>query len=78
MVYRNPKELLSEIKRIMDLHDIQMKDLAIRMHKSQQSISQIFQNSNPKCSTIFEICEALNIELDANFIYKKDDTNNLL
>lgn len=74
MVYKNPKELLSEIKRIMDLSDIQMKELAIRMHKSPQSVSQIFQNSNPKCSTIFEICEALNLDFEANFIYRKDDT----
>lgn len=67
MICSTPKELLAEIKKYMDLHDIQIKDLAVNMKKSQQSVSQIFQNGNPKCSTIFEICEALNISIDIDF-----------
>ena len=72
MICSTPKELLAEIKKYMDLHDIQIKDLAVNMKKSQQSVSQIFQNGNPKCSTIFEICEALNISIDVDFINKSD------
>ena len=72
MICLTPKELLAEIKKYMDLHDIQIKDLAVNMKKSQQSISQIFQNGNPKCSTIFEICEALNINVDIDFKNKSD------
>ena len=72
MICSTPKELLVEIKKYMDLHDIQIKDLAVNMQKSQQSVSQIFQNGNPKCSTIFEICEALNISIDVDFINKSD------
>ena len=56
----------------MDLNDINMKTLAINMHKSQQSISQIFQNSNPRVSTLLEICEALNICIDFKLIDKSD------
>lgn len=67
MICSTPKELLAEIKKYMDLHDIQIKDLAVNMKKSQQSVSQIFQNGNPKCSTIFEICKALNISIDIDF-----------
>ena len=67
MICSTPKELLAEIKKYMDLHDIQIKDLAVNMKKSQQSVSQIFQNGNPKCSTIFEICEALDVSIDINF-----------
>lgn len=74
MLCNTPKELLSEIKKHMDLNNIPMKELALRMKKSQQSISQIFQNENPKCSTLFEICNALNIQIDVNFI-EKGDTN---
>ena len=74
MICSTPKELLVEIKKYMDLHDIQIKDLAVNMQKSQQSVSQIFNNGNPKCNTIFEICDALNVELDVNFI-NKSDTN---
>ena len=67
MICSTSKELLAEIKKYMDLNDIQLKDLAVNMKKSQQSVSQIFQNGNPKCSTIFEICEALNVSIDINF-----------
>ena len=72
MICYSTKELLAEIKRYMDIHDIQMKDLAIRMDKSQQSISQIFQNGNPKCSTLFEVCSALNLNIDIRLINKSD------
>ena len=72
MICTTPKELLAEIKKYMDLHDIQTKDLAVNMKKSQQSVSQIFQNGNPKCSTIFEICEALNIYINVDFKNKSD------
>ena len=67
MICSTPKELLAEIKKYMTLNDIQIKDLAVNMKKSQQSVSQIFQNGNPKCSTIFEICEALDVSIDINF-----------
>lgn len=67
MICKTTKELLSEIKKYMDLHDIQMKDLAISLGKSPQSISQYFNNGNPKCDTIFQICNALNMDIDINF-----------
>ena len=68
MICKNTKELLAEIKKYMMLNDIQLKDLAINMGKSHQSVSQIFQNGNPKSSTLFEICDALNIKMDISFI----------
>jgi transcriptional regulator with XRE-family HTH domain len=49
-----------------------MKDLAARMNKSQQSISQIFQIANPKISTLLEICNVLNLQIDINFKNKSD------
>lgn len=68
MICENTKELLAEIKKYMMLNDIQLKDLAISMGKSHQSVSQIFQNGNPKSNTLFEICDALNIKMDITFI----------
>lgn len=73
MNYYTPKELLSEIKRLMDLRDIPIKDLASRMHTSQQNVSKIFRNANPTLSTLFDICKALELDIDVNFI-RKDDT----
>lgn len=66
MICYTTKELLSEIKKHMDMEDIQMKDLAIRLGKSQQSISQYFKNGNPSCNTLFEICNALNLKIEIN------------
>lgn len=67
MIYTNPKQILSEIKHVMDLHDIPMKELAIRLNTSQQNISKILGSDNPRCQTLFDICNALNIKLDITF-----------
>lgn len=67
MIYSTPKELLSEIKRIMDINDITMKDLSVRMNKSQQSISQIFKISNPTLETLYNMCNCLDIDIDISF-----------
>jgi len=74
MEYRNGQELLAEIRKIMTLNNIQMKELAVMMNRSQQSISQIFKTANPKYSTLLEMCKALQINLDISFLPKdKDD-----
>jgi transcriptional regulator with XRE-family HTH domain len=69
-----PKELMAEIRRIMILKDIQMKELAALMGTTQQNISNIFRNANPKYSTLLQICEVLNLDMDINFTDKKDDS----
>ncbi len=68
-----PKELMAEIRRNMILKDIQMKELAALMDTTQQNISNIFRNANPKYSTLLQICEVLNLDMDINFTDKKDD-----
>lgn len=73
MIYHTSKELLSEIKHIMDLRDIPMKELATRLNVSQQSISKIFKNANPQLSTVIQICNALRISMDIKFVDKKED-----
>lgn len=70
MICNNTRELLAEIKKYMMLNNIQLKDLAINMGKSHQSVSQIFQNGNPKSNTLFEICDALGIKMDVTFVDK--------
>ena len=52
MICNNTKELLAEIKKYMDLNNIQMKDLAVNMQKKPQSVSQIFYHGNPQCNTL--------------------------
>lgn len=70
MLYTTPKELLSEIKKIMDIQDIPLKELASRLGTSQQNISKIFQQGNPKLDTLLKICNVLNIEVSVKV---KDD-----
>ena len=66
MICTTSKEILAEIKKHMDLNDIPMKDLAARMNKSQQSISQIFQVANPQINTLLEICDVLGLQVEIN------------
>lgn len=66
MICHTTKELLAEIKKNMDMEDIQLKDLAVRINKSQQSVSQYFKNGNPNCNTVFEICNALDLQIELN------------
>lgn len=70
MICNTPKELLAEIKRYMDLNDIQIKELASNMNTSSQSVSQYFNNGNPKLSSLFEICNALNVKIDFTLVDK--------
>lgn len=69
-----PKELMAEIRRIMIVKDIQMKGLAALMNTTQQNMSNIFKNANPKYSTLLQICEVLNLDMDIEFVDKKDDS----
>ena len=66
MICTTSKEILAEIKKHMCLNDIPMKDLAARMNKSQQSISQIFQVANPQINTLLEICDVLDLQVEIN------------
>ena len=64
MLHQTSKEILVEIKKYMDLDEIQVKDLAVRIHKSQQSVSQYFNNGNPNCNTLVDICNALDLKIE--------------
>ena len=71
MLHQTSKELLAEIKKYMDIDEVQVKDLAARIHKSQQSVSQYFNNGNPNCNTLVDICNALDLKIE---ITKRDST----
>ena len=72
MLHQTSKEILAEIKKYMDIDDIQVIDLAVRIHKSQQSVSQYFNNGNPNCNTLVDICNALDLKIEIN---KSDTTS---
>lgn len=64
MAAQTSKEILAEIKKYMDIENIQIKDLAVRLNKSPQSISQYFKNGNPNCNTLVDICNALGLKIE--------------
>lgn len=64
MICNSPKEMILEIKRYMNLHDIPIKELALKMGTSQQNISKIFSDCNPKLETVFKILDSLNANID--------------
>ena len=70
MVCNSPKEMILEIKRYMNLHDIQLKELALKMGTSQQNISKIFSDCNPKLETVFKILDSLDANIDISIIQK--------
>lgn len=71
MLHQTSKELLAEIKKYMDINEVQIKDLAVRINKSPQSVSQYFNNGNPNCNTLIDICNALDLKIEIN---KSDNT----
>ena len=68
MIYNTPKELMLEIRHQMKLMDVNISEVAIKMGKKQQNVSQLFSVSNPKLSSLFEVCDALGLDIDINFI----------
>lgn len=76
MLAYEPKELLGEIRKYMFIHDISQDDLAQTMHRSKQTVSNIFKNGNPTLETIFCMLDALGLELDYRFIEKELEYSN--
>ena len=67
------KELLGAIKYTMALNQIQQKDVAINIGKTNQAISQFFITANPKCNTVFNMLAAMYLSMEVRFV-PKDDT----
>lgn len=64
MVCNTPEEVMMEIEVFMTRHKIKKQELASLMNKQKQSVTQIFDHRNPKLDTLFQICDALGIEIE--------------
>ena len=64
MICHSSDEVLAEIRKYMYINNITVKELASRMNKTPQSISQIFNVGNPRLNTLFEVCGALGLNID--------------
>ena len=63
MICKTPKELLLEIKKYMLSNNIMIKDLAFKMNASQYNIGKILNSDNPRLSTLYQICDALDLDI---------------
>ena len=74
MLYSNTQDLLTEIRKKMLDEKINIKELANRMNKSPSAVSMALKQKNISVESLNDICQAMNLNIDINFI-KKDDTN---
>ena len=68
------RDLLTEIRKKMLDEKINIKELANRMNKSPSAVSMALKQKNISIESLNDICQAMNLNIDINFI-KKDDTN---
>lgn len=71
MVYKDTQSILLYIKSIMTLKKIKNRDLAQKMNLSQAALSSRLNQENISFNLLIEICEALDICMDINFVDKK-------
>lgn len=74
MLYSNTQDLLTEIRKKMLDEKINIKELANRMNKSPSAVSMALKQKNISIESLNDICQAMDLNIDINFI-KKDDTN---
>lgn len=63
MVCKDPLEVISFIRLEMIRRGIKISDLASKLELSNQSISQTLKISNPRLSTLYQICDALDLDI---------------
>lgn len=75
MLYTNTKDLLIYIKQQMLAREISIKDLAIKMNKSQSATGQMLRQKNISLESLNDICKALDYQLEINILdNNKSDT----
>lgn len=63
MICKTPKELMIEIKKYMLSNNIINKDLALKINTSQSNIGKILNSDNPRLLTLYQICDALDLDI---------------
>ena len=70
MLYSNTQDLLTEIRKKMLDEKINIKELANRMNKSPSAVSMALKQKNISIESLNDICQAMNLNIDINFIKK--------
>lgn len=70
MIYNNTKDILIYIKQQMLAKEISIKDLSVKMNKSQSATGQMLRQNNITLESLNDICKALDYELEINITEK--------
>ena len=73
MILENSNQLLIELQTIMLKNKIKKNVLADRLNITQSALTSRFNQENISIDMLLEMCNALNLDIDINFI-NKDDT----
>ena len=63
MICKDPLEVISFTRLEMVRRGIKISDIASKLEVSNQSISQTLKISNPRLSTLYQICDALDLDI---------------
>jgi DNA-binding Xre family transcriptional regulator len=72
MPYTTPHELMLKIRTTMLEKDIKINDIATKLNVSNQNISKILKTENPRLSTLCQICNVLNLNIDISVYEEKE------
>lgn len=72
MIIDNNKQLLTKIKAIIVEKEVKKKDLSLKLNISQSALTSRLNQKNISINSLLEICDALDIKLDINFIESND------
>lgn len=72
MVYNSTESLLRYLRSIMTIKNIKSKELAEKLNISESALSARFTQDNISLKVLLEMCEALDFEVDIDFIDKSN------
>ena len=64
MIYRTPEDLIIYIKMQMISQNISLKELSKILNTTPSSLANTFKTKNPRLSTLYQICNALNLDIN--------------
>lgn len=68
MIYRDNKQLVNEIKKVMIDTDTKQVDLAKQLEIPKQALTKIFEKKNLTCDDMKKLLELMGYELIIDFV----------
>lgn len=74
MIYTDTKTLMKNLKMVKINKEISNNQLASKLNRSPGAISGVFSQTNITLDKLRELCDALDCDIEINFIDRKSDT----